>query len=95
MTEQAQQAYTDYEGMMELTESHVPSSCRDSMWNCQDYLTMVLRWTLASHLSRLTMIDAIKKYAGVDFDTKLRQMKKLRALAKEHHVEFEERHTEG
>ena len=87
------QAYTDYYGMMELTE------------NMFRYLTekvcgsAVITYNgveidLSKPFARLTMNDAIKKYAGIDFD-EVKTDEEAKALAKEHHIEYEERHTKG
>ncbi len=87
------QAYTDYEGMMELTESMfkylAEKVCGTSVitYNGIDI-------DFGRPFERITMIDCIKKYAGVDFDT-VKTDEEAKALAKEHHVEFEARHTKG
>ena len=87
------QAYTDYNGMMDLVE------------DLYKHITMkVLGTTKISYngveidfsqpFERITMVDAVKKYAGVDFDT-INSDEEAKAIAKEHHVEFEERHSKG
>ena len=87
------QAYTDYEGMMELTESMfrylAQTVCGDTKITYNG-----IEIDLGKPFARMTMIDCIKKYAGVDFDT-VKDDAEAKALAKEHHVEYEERHTKG
>ena len=87
------QAYTDYEGMMELTESMfkylAEKVCGTSVIKYGD-----IEIDFGKPFERLTMNDAIKKYAGIDFDT-VDGDEAAKALAKEHHIEFEERHTKG
>ena len=87
------QAYTDYEGMMELTESmfrHLAEKvCGGTKISYNG-----IEIDLGKPFERLTMNDAIKKYAGVDFDT-VADDAAAKALAKEHHIEYEERHTKG
>ena len=87
------QAYTDYEGMMELTESmfrHVAEKVCGTTRISYNGIEI----DLGKPFERLTMNDAIKKYAGIDFDT-VATDEEAKALAKEHHIEFEERHTKG
>ncbi len=88
------QAYTDYDGMMDLTENMYPLSCRESMLELQDSHTTESRSILAKPFERITMIDAVKKYAGVDFN-EVKTDEEARELADEHHVEYEERHKKG
>ncbi|WP_026669759.1 lysine--tRNA ligase [Butyrivibrio sp. AE3006] len=87
------QAYTDYEGMMELTESMfrylAEKVCGTTQVPYGDHII-----DLGKPFERLTMNEAIKKYAGVDFDT-VKTDEEAKAIAKEHHVEFEDRHTKG
>ena len=87
------QAYTDYEGMMELTESMfrylAEKVCGTTLIKYGDN-----EIDLGKPFERLTMNDAIKKYAGIDFDT-VKTDEEAKAIAKEHHIEFEERHTKG
>ncbi|SFC65389.1 lysine--tRNA ligase [Butyrivibrio sp. YAB3001] len=87
------QAYTDYEGMMELTESMfrylAEKVCGTTLIKYGDN-----EIDLGKPFERLTMNDAIKKYAGVDFDA-VKSDEEAKALAKEHHIEFEDRHTKG
>ena len=87
------QAYTDYNGMMELTEDmfrHLAKVICGST-------TITYQGTeidLGKPFERLTMIDAVKKYSGVDFDA-VKTLEEARALAREHGVAFEDRHTRG
>ena len=87
------QAYTDYEGMMELTETmfrHLAKTVCGST-------TITYQGTeidLGKPFRRLTMNDAIKEYAGIDFDA-VATDEEAKTLAKEHHIEFEDRHTKG
>ena len=87
------QAYTDYYGMMELTESMfrylAEKVCGTTLIKYGD-----LEIDFGKPFERLTMNEAIKKYAGIDFDT-VPDDAAAKALAKEHHIEFEERHTKG
>ncbi|MBR4341870.1 MAG: lysine--tRNA ligase [Lachnospiraceae bacterium] len=87
------QAYTDYYGMMELTESMfrflAQEVCGTTKINYQGN-----EIDLGKPFRRLTMIDAIKEYAGVDFD-QVATDEEAKALAKERHIEYEERHTKG
>ena len=87
------QAYTDYEGMMELTESMfrylAETVCGSSRISYNG-----IEIDLGKPFARLTMNDAIKKYAGVDFD-EIKTDEEAKALAKERGIEFEERHTKG
>ncbi len=87
------QAYTDYYGMMELTESMfkyvAEKVCGTTKINYQG-----TEIDLGKPFARMTMNEAIKKYAGIDFDT-VADDAAAKALAKEHHIEYEERHTKG
>ena len=87
------QAYTDYNGMMELTESMfrylAEKVCGSAVIQYED--TVI---DMAKPFRRLTMIDAVKEYAGVDFST-IRTDEEAKAVAKAHNVEFEERHKRG
>ena len=87
------QAYTDYEGMMELTESMF-RYLAETVCGSTKISYNGVEIDLGKPFERLTMIDAIKKYAGVDFDA-VATDEEAKALAKEHHVEYEERHTKG
>ena len=87
------QAYTDYEGMMELTESMfrylAGKVCGSAVIS---YNGTVI--DMAKPFERISMIDAVKKYAGVDF-AEVKTDEEAKALADEHHVEYEERHKKG
>ncbi len=87
------QAYTDYHGMMELTETMfrylAQEVCGTTVIPYGDNMI-----DLGKPFERLTMVEAIKKYSGVDF-AEVTTLEEARALAKEHHVEFEERHKRG
>ncbi|MBE5858860.1 MAG: lysine--tRNA ligase [Butyrivibrio sp.] len=87
------QAYTDYEGMMELTESMfrylAEKVCGTTQVPYGDHII-----DLGKPFERLTMNDAIKKYAGIDFD-QVKTDEEAKAIAKERGVEFEDRHTKG
>ena len=87
------QAYTDYNGMMDLTENlyrYVAQEVLGTTTITYNGVEMDLR----KPFERITMVDAVKKYAGVDFD-EIHTLEEARAAAKEHHVEFEERHKKG
>ena len=88
------QAYTDYEGMMELTESMFRYLAEKVCGSTLISYNGTSRLILASHLQRLTMIDAIKKYAGIDFD-QVKTDEEAKALADEHKIEYEARHKRG
>ena len=87
------QAYTDYYGMMELTESMfrylAEKVCGTTLIKYGD-----LEIDFGKPFERLTMNEAIKKYAGIDFD-EVPDDEAAKALAKEHHIEYEERHKKG
>ena len=87
------QAYTDYHGMMDLTENlyrHLAETVCGSAKISYNGIEM----DLSQPFERLTMVDAVKKYAGVDWN-EVETLEQARELAKEHHVEFEERHKKG
>lgn len=87
------QAYTDYYGMMDLTENlyrHVAQEVLGTTKITYNGIEM----DLGKPFERITMVDAVKKYSGVDFN-EIHTLKEARAVAKEHHVEFEERHKKG
>ena len=87
------QAYTDYNGMMDLTENlyrHVAQEVLGTTTITYNGVEM----DLGKPFERITMVDAVKKYAGVDWN-EVETLEQARALAKEHHVEFEERHKKG
>ena len=87
------QAYTDYHGMMDLTEEmyrHVAQEVLGTTTFSYNGIEM----DLGKPFERITMVDAVKKYAGVDWND-VADLEAARALAKEHHIEFEDRHTKG
>lgn len=87
------QAYTDYEGMMELTESMF-KYLAEKVCGTSKITYNGIEIDFGKPFERITMIDCIKKYAGIDFDT-VATDEEAKAIAKEHHVEYEERHTKG
>ena len=87
------QAYTDYNGMMDLTENLYRYVAQDVLGTTTITYNGV-EMDLGKPFERITMIDAVKKYAGVDWN-EVTTLKQARELAKEHHVEFEERHKKG
>ena len=87
------QAYTDYEGMMELTESMF-RYLAETVLGSTKFTYNGIELDFGKPFERITMIDCIKKYAGIDFD-QVATDEEAKALAKEHHIEFEERHTKG
>ena len=87
------QAYTDYHGMMDLTENlyrHVANEVLGTTKIVYNGIEM----DLGKPFERITMVDAVKKYAGVDFN-QINTVEEARATAKEHHVEYEEHHKKG
>ena len=87
------QAYTDYNGMMDLVENmykHVTTKVLGTMQITYQGVDI----DFSKPFERITMVDAVKKYAGVDFNT-VETVEEARALAKQHNVEFEERHSKG
>ena len=87
------QAFTDYHGMMDLTENlyrHVAQEVLGTTKITYNGIEM----DLGKPFERITMVDAVKKYAGVDFN-EIHTLEEARAVAKEHHVEFEEHHKKG
>ena len=87
------QAYTDYEGMMELTESMF-KYLAEKVCGSSKITYNGIEIDFGKPFERLTMNDAIKKYAGIDFD-QVADDAAAKALAKEHHIEYEDRHTKG
>ena len=87
------QAYTDYEGMMELTESMfrylAEKVCGSAVIKYNE--TVI---DMSKPFERITMIDAVKKYSGVDF-SQVTDDEEAKALADEHHIEYEARHKKG
>ena len=87
------QAYTDYHGMMDLTENlyrHVAQEVLGTTTIVYNGIEM----DLGKPFERITMVDAVKKYAGVDFN-EIHTLEEARAVAKEKGVEYEERHKKG
>ena len=87
------QAYTDYEGMMELTESMF-RYLAETVLGSSKFTYNGIEIDFGKPFARLTMNDAIKKYAGVDFD-EVKTDEEAKALARDRGIEFEERHTKG
>ena len=87
------QAYTDYHGMMDLTENVyrylAQEVCGGTKIQYKDF-----EIDLGKPFERITMVDAVKKYSGVDFK-EIKTLEEARAAAEEHHVEYEERHKRG
>jgi len=87
------QAYTDYEGMMNITENMIRTVAQNVLG------TTTLTYgeyelDLGKPFERITMADVVKKYSGVDFN-EITTLEEARAVAKEHHIEYEERHLVG
>ena len=87
------QAYTYYEGMMELTESMFRHLAQTVLGTTK-FMYGDVELDFGKPFERITMNDCIKKYSGIDFDT-VATDEDARALAKEHHIEFESYHTKG
>ena len=87
------QAYTDYEGMMELTESMFRYLAEKVIGDTK-FTYNGIEIDFGKPFARLTMNEAIKKYAGIDFDT-VETDEDAKKLADEHHIEYEARHTKG
>ena len=87
------QAYTDYHGMMDLTENLYRYVAKEVLGTLQlPYGDKVI--DLEPPFARVTMVDAVKQYTGVDFD-QIHSDEEAKAIAKEHHIEFEDRHKKG
>ena len=87
------QAFTDYHGMMDLTEAmyrHIAQEVNGSTTITYQGVEM----DLGKPFERITMVDAVKKYSGVDWN-EVKDLEQARALAKEHHIEFEDFHKKG
>lgn len=87
------QAFTDYHGMMDLTENMYRYLAQEVTGSTTITYNGV-EMDLGKPFEKITMVEAVKKYAGVDFD-EIHSLEEARAAAKEHHVEFEERHKKG
>jgi len=87
------QAYTDYNGMMDITEEII----RETAKRVLGTTTVVYNGVeidLGKPFERISMVEAVKRYSGVDF-AEITSLEQARALAKEHHIEYEERHMKG
>ena len=87
------QAYTDYHGMMDLTENLYRYVAQEVLGTTKITFNGI-EMDLGKPFERITMLDAVKKYSGVDFN-EINTIEEARAVAKEHHVEYEERHKKG
>ncbi len=87
------QAYTDYKGMMDLTENLYRFVAQDVLGTTKIVYNGI-EMDLGKPFERITMVDAVKKYSGVDFN-EIHTLEEAREAAREHHVEFEERHKKG
>ena len=87
------QAYTDYHGMMDLTENMYRYVAQEVLGTTKIVYNGI-EMDLGKPFARITMVDAVKQYAGVDFN-EIHTLEEARAAAKEHHVEYEERHGKG
>ncbi|MGN0511944.1 MAG: lysine--tRNA ligase [Lachnospiraceae bacterium] len=87
------QAYTDYHGMMDLTENLYRHVAQEVL-GTTTIVYQGVEMDLGKPFERITMVDAVKKYSGVDFN-EIHTLEEARAAAKEHHVEYEERHKKG
>ena len=87
------QAYTDYHGMMDLTENLYRYVAQEVLGTMKIVYNGV-EMDLEKPFERITMVDAVKKYAGVDF-TNVKTDEEAKALADEHHVEYEDMHKKG
>ncbi len=87
------QAYTDYNGMMDLTENLYRHVAQDVLGTTKIVYNGI-EMDLGKPFERITMVDAVKKYAGVDWN-EVETLERARELAKEHNIEFEERHKKG
>ena len=87
------QAYTDYNGMMDLTENMYRYVAKEVLGTTKIVYNGI-EMDLGKPFERITMVDAVKKYAGVDWN-EIHSLEDARAIAAEKHVEFEERHLKG
>ena len=87
------QAYTDYNGMMDLTENLYRFVAQEVLGTTKIVYNGV-EMDLGKPFQRITMVDAVKKYAGVDWN-EVETLEQARELAKAHNIEFEERHKKG
>ena len=89
------QAYTDYHGMMDLTENLYRYLAEEVLRYEQRFVYKGIEIDLGKPFERITMVDAVKKYAGVDFNESRDSGSRQEKLAEEHHIEYEERHKKG
>lgn len=87
------QAYTDYHGMMDLTENLYRYVAKE-VTGSEIFIYGEHEMDLSKPFERITMVDAVKKYSGVDFN-EIHTLEEARAIAKEKHIAFEERHKKG
>lgn len=87
------QAYTDFHGMMDITEDMIRTVAKKVLGTAK-FTSCGVEIDLDRPFERLSMTEAVKKYAGVDFDA-IKTLEEARAVAKEHHVQYEERHLKG
>lgn len=87
------QAYTDYNGMMDLTENLYRYVAQEVLGTTKITYNGI-EMDLGKPFERITMVDAVKKYANVDFN-EIHTLEEARAAAREHHIEFEDRHLKG
>ena len=87
------QAYTDYHGMMDLTENLYRYVAQEVLGTTKIVFNGI-EMDLGKPFERITMLDAVKKYSGIDFN-EIHSTEEAQAVAKEHHVEFEKHHKKG
>lgn len=87
------QAYTDYNGMMDLTENLYRYVAQEVLGTTKITYNGI-EMDLGKPFERITMVDAVKRYSGVDFH-EIHTLEEAKAAAKEHHIEFEQRHKKG
>ena len=87
------QAYTDYHGMMDLTENLYRYVAQEVLGTTKITFNGI-EMDLGKPFERITMLDAVKKYSGVDFN-EINSVEEAQAVAKEHHIEFEKHHKKG
>ena len=87
------EAYTDYEGIMNLTEELLRYVAQTVLGTTR-FMSNGVEIDFGKPFERITMVEAVKKYAGVDFDA-IETLEEARAAAKAHHIEYEERHLKG
>ena len=87
------QAYTDYYGMMDLTENLI-RTVAEKILGTTKVIYENAEIDLSKPFERITMLEAVKKYANIDFDT-INTDEEAKAIAKQHHIEYEERHKKG